>query len=134
MTRILCDWITGGVCDESAVVRYRGDESYADGHRCAEHAKRLDRSVVTTWPILPVAVSAADIEQLVADAENKLDDGGSEDVAYDLIQRLRILAGLDVSGYPAPPMMDMTIGRRDECLISVPHSHEFCGKPEAHRD
>lgn len=82
-------------------------------------------------------VSAADIEQLVADAESKIDDQGEAPtiVLEDLLFRLRVIAGLDTSSCDSLSgvLRPLVIGRRDECLISVPHSHEFCGKPEAHR-
>lgn len=79
---------------------------------------------------------AGDIEQLVADIENKIDpvfDDDLRSVFDDLLYRLRALAGLDTSGYPGGPVVSMLIGRTDRCLIETPHDVSFCGKLEAHR-
>lgn len=86
----------------------------------------------------PAGIPAGDIEQLVADTESKIDDSGDGqyDARYlveDLMYRLTALAGLDMTGYPAPaPVYTMTIGRNDRCLITTPHTARLCGKPEAH--
>lgn len=75
-------------------------------------------------------IPAGDIEQLVADTESKYVDAID---FYDLLYRLRVLAGLDTSGYPGGAVTPMAIGRTDRCLIETPHDVFFCGKLEAHR-
>ncbi len=80
-----------------------------------------------------------DLEQLIADTENKLDDEVegyyAPDLLEDLLIRLRMIAGLDTEGYAVVrPIMDaMTIGSPDRCMIRTPHTAGLCGKTEAHR-
>lgn len=80
------------------------------------------------------ALSAGDIEQLVADTENKIDSDQYEErsLLNDLLTRLRVLAGTP-TGTPMRPAFTMTIGRIDQCLITMPHEAWVCGKAEAHR-
>lgn len=109
--------------------------------RCAGHVGALSPQVHREPLGVPVEVRrtvhvpAGDIEQVVADAESKreaeLDD--DHDVLGDLMLRLRMLAGLDTSGYTLGCEMAMFIGRADECMIVTPHDVSFCGKPAAHR-
>ena len=132
-----CDWIDGAaICGKPSVVRYRQFNYETWGYRCAGvHADALARGLVTVEPIPGVrpSIPAGDVEQLVADAEIQLDQIGRDDqaVLYDLLGRLRRLAGLDADAYglTAAPM---TIGSPDRCLLTLPHSSELCGKPAAH--
>lgn len=135
-----CDWSYFSdllCCELPSSMRFRlsGDKEWR--HRCEMHRRQtfFNGAEIEIMPdSLRKIVNRGDIEQLVADAESKVDDlfADEHDVLTDLLARLRSIAGLDSLEYDAP-VLPLTIGRRDECLISVPHSHEFCGKPEAHR-
>jgi len=124
-------------CSGAITARYRENPGRPWGYRCAAHASALSERYVIierisgTVRLGPVG----DIEQLVADAESKLDDEQLPDdiVLRDLLLRLRLLAGLDATAYEQRFYRSMTIGRNDECKIVTSHDARLCGKPEAHR-
>lgn len=123
-------------CNAPAVVRYRSRTGPSEpwAGRCADHANRLNPNTRIVEPYAGTRyIPAGDIEQLVADTENKWDedrDGlSAEDALLDLLSRLRIFAGIPID----EPQHPMTIGRTDRCLIETPHDASLCGKREAHR-
>jgi hypothetical protein len=137
---IAINTIYTGECTAPATIEFRirgGNKNRPPITYCGDHWRCLDVSYLDSIEPIPgpPSVSSDDLEQVIADTENKVDwEGGHVDqVLADLLWRLRTLAGLDTSQYETGAHIPMTIGRVDRCLIDADHDAVFCGKPQAHR-